>query len=58
LKTFKNLKDYGGYGFIGNTGRAWNKLDLPMDSRDKDLFAASTVVMIGDRKWAQFWTSS
>lgn len=38
--------------------RAWNKLDLPVDSRDKELFAASTVVTIGNGKWARFWTSS
>jgi hypothetical protein len=38
--------------------RAWNKLELPCDSRDKDLFAASTTVTIGDGKTANFWTSS
>lgn len=38
--------------------RAWNRLDLPNDTRDRDLFAASTVVTIGDGKLAMFWTSS
>jgi hypothetical protein len=38
--------------------RAWNKLELPCDSRDRDLFAASTRVTIGDGKTAKFWTSS
>jgi hypothetical protein len=38
--------------------RAWNKLELPCDSRDKELFAASTIVTIGDGKFAKFWTSS
>jgi hypothetical protein len=38
--------------------RAWNNLKLPCDTRDKDLFAASTVVTIGDGKTATFWTSS
>ena len=28
--------------------RAWNGLDLPCDRRDRELFAASTVVTIGD----------
>ena len=37
--------------------KAWNDLDLPCDSRDRDLFAASTVVSIGDGKTAQFWSS-
>jgi hypothetical protein len=36
----------------------WNNLELPCDTRDKDLFAASTVVTIGDGKTATFWTSS
>jgi hypothetical protein len=38
--------------------RAWNNLDLPVDARDKDLFAASTVVTVGDGTLARFWTSS
>jgi hypothetical protein len=38
--------------------RAWNKLELPCDSRDKELFAASMIVTIGDGKFAKFWTSS
>lgn len=38
--------------------RPWNKLDLPCDGKDKDLFAASTVVTIGNGKMANFWTSS
>lgn len=38
--------------------RAWNKLELPCDNTDRELFAASTVVMIGDGKTAKFWTSS
>jgi hypothetical protein len=38
--------------------RAWNKLDLLYDSRDRELFAASTVVKIGNGKVAKFWTSS
>jgi hypothetical protein len=38
--------------------RAWNKLELPYGSRDKELFAASTIVTIGDGKFAKFWTSS
>jgi hypothetical protein len=38
--------------------RPWNKLDLPCDSKDKELFAASTVVTIGNGKFATFWTSS
>lgn len=37
---------------------AWNKLELPCDARDRDLFAASTVVTLGDSKTAKFWTSS
>ena len=36
--------------------RAWNKLDLPVDDREKALFAASTVVTVGDGKLAR-WTS-
>jgi hypothetical protein len=36
----------------------WNKLELPCDGRDRDLFAASTIVTIGDGKMAKFWTSS
>ena len=35
-----------------HTERAWNGLDLPVDRRDKELFAASTVVTIGDGKKA------
>jgi hypothetical protein len=38
--------------------RAWNELDLPCDDRDRELFAASTVVTIGNGKMAKFWTSS
>lgn len=38
--------------------RAWNKLDLPCDNRDQELFASSTVVTIGDGKTASFWYSS
>ena len=38
--------------------RAWNKLDVPCDERDRDLFAASTVVTLGDGKTANFWSSS
>jgi hypothetical protein len=38
--------------------RAWNGLDLLVDGQDKDLFAASTVVTIGDGKLALFWHSS
>jgi hypothetical protein len=38
--------------------RPWNKLELPCDSKDKELFAASTVVTIGNGKFASFWTSS
>ena len=37
---------------------AWNKLDLPVDGRDKELFVALTVVTVGDGKLARFWTSS
>lgn len=39
-------------------GRAWNKLEIPCDARDIDLFAASTIVTIGDGKTAKFWSSS
>ena len=38
--------------------RAWNGLEVPCDRQDHDMFAASTVVTIGDRKTAWFWTSS
>lgn len=38
--------------------RAWVNLELPCDSQDKALFAASTVVTLGDGKTATFWTSS
>jgi hypothetical protein len=38
--------------------RAWNRLELPCDSRDRDLFAVSTVVTVGDGRTARFWTSS
>lgn len=38
--------------------RAWNALELPCDGRDADLFAASTVVTIGNGRTAKFWTSS
>jgi hypothetical protein len=38
--------------------RAWNELDLPCDACDRDLFAASTVVSIGNGKTVSFWTSS
>jgi hypothetical protein len=31
-------------------------LELSCDNRDRDLFAASTVVTIGDGKTASFWT--
>ena len=34
--------------------RAWNKLELPCDGRDRDLFAASTMATIGDGKTAKF----
>lgn len=37
---------------------AWNRLELPCDSRDRELFAASTVVTVGDGRTARFWTSS
>jgi len=37
---------------------AWNALELPCDWRDRELFAASTEVTIGDGKTARFWTSS
>jgi hypothetical protein len=33
-----------------HTERAWNGLDLPVDRWDKELFATSTVVTIGDGK--------
>lgn len=33
-------------------------MDLPCDWRDRELFAASTVVTIGNGKTASFWTSS
>jgi hypothetical protein len=33
-------------------------MDLPCDSRDRDLFTASTVVTLGDDKTAKFWTFS
>jgi hypothetical protein len=36
--------------------RAWTNLELSCDKRDRDLFAASTVVTIGDGKTASFWT--
>jgi hypothetical protein len=38
--------------------RPWNKLDLLVDDRDRELFAASTVVTVGDGRTAKFWTSS
>ena len=38
--------------------RTWNGLDLPVDSRDKDIFAASTEVTIGDGNLTRFWQSS
>lgn len=38
--------------------QAWNKLDLPCEKKDSDLFAASTVVTIGDGNFASFWTDS
>jgi len=38
--------------------RAWNGLDLPVDSRDRDIFATSTKVTIGDGNLAWFWQSS
>jgi hypothetical protein len=38
--------------------RAWNDLDLPVDSRDRDLFATSSEVTIGDGNRASFWQSS
>jgi hypothetical protein len=38
--------------------RAWCELDLPCDGRDCELFAASTIVTIGDGKTASFWSSS
>jgi hypothetical protein len=38
--------------------RAWTGLDLPCDSKDRDLFAASTVVTIGNGQTASFWLSS
>jgi hypothetical protein len=37
--------------------RAWNDLDLPVDSRDRDLFATSSEVTIGDGNRASFWQS-
>lgn len=33
-------------------------LDLPVDDWDKELFAASTVVIVGDGRTAKFWTAS
>lgn len=36
----------------------WNELELPCDWHDCELFAASTVMTIGDGKTASFWTSS
>jgi hypothetical protein len=38
--------------------RAWVNLDLPCDNQDRDLFAASTIVTIGNGHTAKFWTSS
>jgi hypothetical protein len=38
--------------------RAWTELGLPCDRRDHELFAASTVVWIGNGKTARFWSSS
>jgi hypothetical protein len=38
--------------------RAWIDLDLPCDAHDRELFAASTIVSIGDGKTTSFWTSS
>jgi len=41
-------------GFNG----AWNKLELPCDSQDRELFVTSTAVTIGDTKFAKFWSST
>jgi hypothetical protein len=38
--------------------RAWAKMEIPCDSKDRDLFAASTLVTIGDGNTASFWNSS
>jgi hypothetical protein len=38
--------------------REWNKLEIPCDARDRELFAASMIVTIGDGKTAKFWSSS
>jgi len=38
--------------------RAWTNLELPCDNKDRDLFAASTRVTLGDGRTARFWTSS
>jgi hypothetical protein len=39
-------------------GRAWNKLDIPCDETDRDLFNASTIVTIGNGRTALFWSST
>lgn len=38
--------------------RAWNKLEVPCDKVDQELFSASTIVSIGNGKKALFWSSS
>jgi hypothetical protein len=38
--------------------RPWVGLDIPCDKNDKDLFYASTVVMVGYGKKANFWHSA
>lgn len=38
--------------------RAWNKLEIPCDTQDRDLFTASAIVTLGDGKTAKFWSSS
>jgi len=58
LKDSHVLYAFIGFGFSGATKTAWNGLDLPCDNRDRDLFAALTMVSIDDGKMAQFWSSS
>lgn len=38
--------------------RPWVGTELPCDESDKQLFAASTVVSIGDGSKAKFWHAS
>jgi hypothetical protein len=43
---------------VQNFSDFWVGLDMPCDEIDRDLFAASTEITMGDGNMARFWSSA